>query len=318
MKRIPSILLWMGVTIGVIFGMARLYLHLTDDFRFAHLTYPLPYHREWEIPPLSPQAAAHLQELLKQPFTYIGKGEQAYVFGSADGQYVIKFFKFKHLKTNPLLNLLPQIGPFKDYKEKQATRKVRKIYAFFEGNRVAYDQYKEESGLLFMHLNPTKNLYPSITLIDKMGWERILPLDNIPFVIQKRAQISDAVLSEALSKGDSATALKKMLALLDLYQTQYQKGILDNDDRTLYNTGFIEGQALQVDLGNLKISSQIKNPETWQKHLIRSAWTFLQWVDEHYPQARPALQPEMEAYLTAQVGSPVTLRKEEPPPRIRL
>lgn len=293
-------------------------MHLTDDFRLSHLSYPLPYHREWENPSLDPEEKEVLEALLNQPFSYIGKGEQAYVFGSTDGKYVIKFFKFKHLKPNPLLDLLPSIGPFKYYKDKRTTRKVRKIYAFFEGHRIAYQKIRFESGLLFLHLNPTVEQFPSITLLDKMGWTHHFALDPLPFVIQKRGVPADQILLSLLQEGDQRGALQKITQLLELYQKQYRMGIIDNDDRTLYNTGFIDAKAVQIDVGNLKLSSQIRQDPYWQNHLKRAAWTILSWVEQEHPESYPSLKQDVEAYLSNQLHCPVCFDKRDPPPRVKL
>jgi len=59
---------------------------------------------------LSDQEHQELAQILNQKFSYIGKGAQCYAFVSDDQLYVLKFFKFKHLKPNLLVDLIPSIA----------------------------------------------------------------------------------------------------------------------------------------------------------------------------------------------------------------
>src|SRR5689334_8640410 len=44
---------------------------------------------EWDVE-ISPEVVS----ILEQPFHYLAKGGQSYVFGSSDGKYVLKLFRF--------------------------------------------------------------------------------------------------------------------------------------------------------------------------------------------------------------------------------
>ena len=88
------------VVLFCLFGIARLYYRLTDDFRLANITYELPFKPSWKVPSLTKEEYSRLAQITNQKFTYIGKGAQCYAFASEDGEYVLKFFKFKHLKPN--------------------------------------------------------------------------------------------------------------------------------------------------------------------------------------------------------------------------
>src|SRR5688572_10653905 len=94
------------------FALIRGYYFLTDDFRIGNIIYPMDKREEW-IFNESTDEEFKISQILNQEYTYIGKGAQCYAFGSQDGKYVLKFFKFKHLKPSYLISLIPEIGPLK-------------------------------------------------------------------------------------------------------------------------------------------------------------------------------------------------------------
>ena len=93
-----------------LFVAMRFYYAMTDDFRLQNISYP-----EKMRPISTPYFATIDQQLLEpifaQRFFYLGKGAQSYAFSSEDGVFVLKFFKFKHLKPNWLMQILPDFPP---------------------------------------------------------------------------------------------------------------------------------------------------------------------------------------------------------------
>lgn len=139
----------------LLFTFARLYYHLTDDFRLGNISYDFSNTPVRQIPDLTIEEYAVLYRLLDQNFYYIGKGSQCYAFASEDGSYVIKFFKFKHLRPNILINLLPNLFPFKTFKENHIERKRKKLIETLNGYDLAFNENRQETQLLYTHLAPT-------------------------------------------------------------------------------------------------------------------------------------------------------------------
>lgn len=193
-------LLWAAIAILPLVG-ARAYFRLTDDFRLANITYEQPPRPEWDVTP-----EKELKIILQQPFTYIGKGSQSYAFASEDGHYVLKFFKYKHLRPHWLVDALSPLPYFNAYRQKQIKRKQRKLEHLFAGYHLAWSSLRDESGLIFIHLNQTQGLYPTATLYDKIGLKRSVPLDSVVFIVQKKAQTTRQLLDALLTKGDLPAA----------------------------------------------------------------------------------------------------------------
>jgi len=310
---LPRILLWAGLSLLILFGGARLYFRLTDDFRLSNIQYDMPHYQEWEIPPLAVAERQKLEDILSQRFYYIGKGAQSYAFGSEDGKHVLKFFKFKHLRPNWFVDMLPGITPFKEYKENLSIRKNRKLYGVFDGYRLAYAVHKGESGLIFIHLNRSSHLHKSVTVVDKIGLPRTIVLDEVPFILQQKARTTRTVVNEALKMGDIAKAQSSINQIFDLYLIEYQKGVYDKDHGVMHNTGFVGNLPIHLDIGKLTAEPHMKSPEFWQPDLEIIAWKFAVWTKANYPDEYPAIAQGIESKLTNLFERPFAFANSTPP-----
>lgn len=310
-------LLWSCSLALLLFGGARLYFRLTDDFRLGNIVYPMPHHSEWEAP-IADDSKKQLNQILSQTFIYIGKGAQSYAFSSEDNQYVLKFFKFKHLTPHWFVELFPPIPPFSTYKAKQAERKERKLYGVFEGYRLAYAVHKEPSGLIFTHLNTTKDQLPTVTVVDKLGIKRKIELDHVPFLVQKKAKTTRSVLTEALNHGNLIQAQHSIEQIFDLYRSEYAKGIYDKDHGVLHNTGFVGTEPIHLDVGKLTVAEEMKQTEIWQKDMEHIAWKFGVWIKHNYPHEYTSLSQAIENKLSTLFERPFNFKTSTPPPPKKL
>lgn len=171
-----------------LFGLARIYYRTTDDFRVGNMTYDLPDNPQWNIPLPTSEQQDELSHILQQPFSYLGKGAQIYAFLSKDGKYVLKFFKFKHLRPDWYLDWLPSLQPIESFRQAQISRRKIKLDSLFSGYKLAYDLDPENTGLLYIHLNPGKGTEPKVTVTDKIGITYSIDLQSVVFAVQKGAK----------------------------------------------------------------------------------------------------------------------------------
>lgn len=299
----PRRLLCLTLVSVFIFFSARVYYRLTDDFRLRHIVHELPHNPDWETP-ITAEDRLFLETLSQKPFAYLGKGAQSYAFISEDGQYVLKFFKFKHLKPSWIVNHLPEVGPLKQYKEKSVARKERQIQSVFTGYKLAYDVHREESGLLFVHLNPTDELGMSVVVYDKIGRRFEIPMDPYIFVVQKRADVNRDVMDALLANGDLELAKQKIRQIIALYLSEYKKGIYDRDHGVLHNVGFIGDQPIHLDIGKLTLAPHMKEQDNWEPDLKIVALKYHRWMSEKYPQYYEEVMSTLEDELSKAFGKP--------------
>ena len=298
-------LIWLTLLILVTFFSVRIYYRLTDDFNVANMTYEIPFNPEWEASQLTPAEQAELKGVLHQPFSYVGKGSQSYVFVSQDNKYVIKFFKFKHLKPKWWVDALPSLPYLDEYRQWQAARKKRLLNSVFSGYKLAYDVHKEEAGLVFLHLNKTSDLNVKVTLIDKIGRKHILNLDPIVFIIQRNAKTTREVLAEALEKGDMPLVKRGVAQIFDLYRKEYSKGIYDRDHGVLHNTGFVGDNPIHLDVGKLSKDSNMQRPEVFRGDLEKIVVKYDTWLEREYPEAHTELMVFIRDQFSKTVGEKV-------------
>lgn len=283
------------ITLALI-GTIRLYYNLTDDFHLGNITFPLERREEWDFPANS-QEIEEVREILAQKFTYIGKGAQSYVFGSEDGKWVIKFFKFKHLKPSFFISLLPPIGPLEEIKTQNEKRKKRKLEGVFEGHLIAYRYNKDNSGVKFLHFNPTVGLHLKTHLVNKLGFEHAYDLSSVVFVLQKKGETLRTTLSKLFKDGNGALAAQRAIKVLDMYREEYQRHVWDRDHGISHNIGFIEDQPFHLDVGKLSYTQEPQSKEFYQNDLKTVARKINQWAQENYLEESAAFKKDVENHL---------------------
>lgn len=222
-----------------LYGVERFCHSQTDGFAMARIRSSLTYQEKWET---TPPNQAQLAEICKQKFHYLTKGAQCYIFASEDQKYVLKFFRFDHMRVPLLLESLSVLEE-KKQKKRQALEKD------FASYKIAFEDLKEETGLFAVHLNKSKGQYPAVTLVDKLQIAHIVPLDEMEFILQRRAELVFPYLDRLMAEGDTDQAKDSISSLVQLMATIQNKGIIDFDPKLKKNFGFIEGKAVQIDLG---------------------------------------------------------------------
>ena len=247
-KTLRRSLIFAG-SLVLIFGLFELYLLFEDDFSKKNIHYDHPVISGWSPPQLKPNEQEALQAILNQHFTYIGKGHQSYAFASEDNQYVLKFFKFTYLKPSWYLNWLPPLPFVNQYRERQENGKQKRLQRVFRGYRVAYENDRENTGLIYIHLLKSNNLNTTIHVKDKFGIEHTVDLDPVVFVIQKKARMTREVLKDLLDRNDLESFKNRIQQIFDLYLAEYRQGIYDDDHNVMSNTGFVGEKAIRLDVG---------------------------------------------------------------------
>jgi hypothetical protein len=199
--------------------------------------------------------------ILDQPFHYIDKGSQSYVFESRDGKYVIKFFRFDYPET------------------------TLKVLTLFNACKIAYDQLREETGLIYLHLNLTQEGLPILLCKDAIGRKYRFPLDQYRFAIQKKAKSFRLTLQEA--RNDPVLMKKRMDQFLDLLRSRTAKGIFNTDPTLSRNFGFLDDRAIEIDFGNYRptsthneISEMLRYTERLRRWLSTEAPEWVAYLDE--------------------------------------
>lgn len=226
--------------------------------------------------------------LLSQNFRFLASGGSCYAFESEDGNYVLKLFKQHHLSPFSWANELPLPGNLKE----KLVAKQRKRERVFNSCKMAYQDFKDKTGLIAIHLSLTDQELPTINLFDKLGIAHRLPLGKIEFILQKKAEMAYPHIVRLMNENDLEGAKRALDEIVELAAYFPKQGVRDLDPNIETNCGFIGNQAIKIDVGPL-IRDEREHTAI-QKRVSKASMQLKRWLNERYP--------ELASYLDAQTS----------------
>lgn len=185
-----------------------------------------------------------IHHILQQPFGYLCKGKQSFVFVSQDGQWVLKF-------------------PRLSREEMRLSWKSKRKSSFQKATKTVFEDLQEEAGLIYVHYQPTKILGKTL-FIDHLGSEYLLPLDDFPFYLQKHGE-------NFFSYFDHSEAPKILIEkTIQLFTSLYDKKIIDQDPLLETNFGIAEGSPFLLDFGQCEFSDSLPGREQYLLQMTHS------------------------------------------------
>ena len=222
----------------------------TDGFQAVKIISSHPTNQKWEIN-ASEEEKELLSNALDQPFHYLGKGRRCFAFVSEDQKYVLKFVRTFQI-TAPWWSRLSLAQYFlPSICEREFSRKEKRRAQNFIGYKIGFENLKEQTGTLFLHLNPTTTLQKNVTLYDKIGVKHILPADNLAFILQKKAKPFSPLFKDLLEQGNDAEIKNLLSEFAQLLKTRADHHIADWD-MAPSNLGIADGKWIAFDLDALK------------------------------------------------------------------
>ncbi len=278
--------IWTPISIFFIFFATGYFLflagigNLVDGFDVGKISSDLECSPSREV--VSPPHS-QIRKILSQNFYYLGKGSQCYVFESEDGQYVLKFFRYpryrfpwfaKHLSLPPFLSAI---------QNEHLKTKKKKLNALLKSCKLAYLELREESGLIFIHLNKSTYLDQRIFLYDSLKRVNSVNIDNYEFLIQKKTELLYPYLARLIREGKETEAKEALSDLVTIIIHRFQKGIADNDAVIHKNSGFRNGKAQYLDVGQFIKDPKMKNRSVYQVEAKKITKTLRLWLEENDP-----------------------------------
>ncbi len=241
----------------------------------------IPQNKSWDVSSLVESEDIHKR--LSQPYHFLGMGSECFTFLSEDKQTVIKFFKldqmrfvyFKrawsredhsdlsHASNQHWLHKMPCPSFLQNYRDRILGIRYFRILNTFTSSKIAWDHFKEETGLIYLHLNPTDDLHKTLTIYDKLGIRHEVDLDTTHFLLQQRADLVEETFKKLHKQGSEEQAKECIDSLIHLIVSRCQKGIFDRDPIIEQNFGFIGNKAIEIDVGSFSL-----NPEVQKKAMI--------------------------------------------------
>jgi hypothetical protein len=262
---------------------------LNGNFDTKDLLPPTPSHSIWDVS--QEESMANIQTVLKQKFTFLGKGHQAFAFVSEDGNYVLKLFKphYPHIETLGMSLNFTYI-PFAKAlyrlfaKEKYQTRIEEDLTSYVN----ALHKFKKESCLEYIHLAHTDHLHTQMQIFDKNGIIRKLDADSTCFLLQRKVTPLEDTLKKLLSENNIEQARLVTQKLIDLLSLRFSLGFYKPTHKFHANFGCVGLEPVQLDVGRLlsKEDLHLEN-SPWKPDMAISLKKLYIWMEGHVPALIP-------------------------------
>ena len=257
------------VTLLVVLG----YICIPPKKNFLNqVTSTLKARPEWETDLTSPLSPL-VDQILNQKFSYLARGTQSYAFISEDQKYVLKFIKMNHVTPRRITEKLNRIK-----REKKET----KLQQMFGALHYAYHHFKEETGIVFLHLNCTPHWNKKVSLVGKDGENIVLSLDNSCFILQEKAELLYTCLGRLIENNQMEAAKERIRSFLSLIQKRGSLGLFDHDKSISNNFGFLNDRPIQLDVAGL-----YQAPLDPQAEVARVGLRIRNRIEERFPQFLP-------------------------------
>ena len=225
------------------------FIKRTKGFSIEKILSKHTFSPRWDFGNPTPEQEELLDQIGAETFTLLGSGKECYAFVNESGTIVIKFFKQKHMRTQSILNHLPLPLYQKKLHQETISRRTHHRNRLFSSYQIAYERLHSQTGVLYLHLNKTTTLKRTICLINPSGKKHRIQLDDMEFLIQKRAYPILDTLASLMEQNQIDDAKAIIASILDLITTRKKLGIGDDDINCERNLGLFDEKAFQIDVG---------------------------------------------------------------------
>ncbi len=256
-----------GLLFLVVVGLASI-AWMRTEFSVSRVSAPLDEGEE-KAPSLE------VFKALDQPYHFLDRGRQAFVFESEDRQFVIKFFDRTYIQ-------IPwYAGWFVDLEVETLKRDQRRFF-YWNSYRLANTFLPQETALLWVHQGKSQGL-PKISVMDKASRVLCIDLNQVPFVLQKKGGSFYDFLDQVSESRGKEALLDALQEFLSLIERRISLNLSDADHDVRHNFGCLEGHIVHLDPGRLTLKD-LSNPELRKKEWWRATYSLRKWLLKNHPE----------------------------------
>ena len=310
MRRKYPLILKFFLFASLFWGVERFCHKQTHGFQLHKV---LSKHAEEDIQgsdyAISEEEKRGLQTVFFQPFYFLGSGGQSYAFVSQDGKTVLKLFKNHRIRLWKFLHGISLPALLDVYRQRFLNKIIHQSPAFFESCKISYLEFKERTGLIYLHLHKTDFIKKKLTIVDNLGIAHQIDLDSTDFALQKKAEFFKPKLKKLMENNDLNAAKQCIDSYLGLIVERCKKGIADHDPNFRRNVGFIGNLAVEIDLGSYTKDESIKSRENFKLEVLDKTQKFKGWMQRKDPGLFLYLSDRIDQILQENEESNINPRK---------
>jgi len=239
-------------------------------------------------------------KIFEQPFYYLDKGSQTYVFLSQDKQYVLKLVRYSRFHMRFWVRWLDFIPRIKKYAEDRWEHKYKRFCDSMRSYAIAQNILADKTDLIYVHLDKSTNLHQKVLLIDKLGRQYKINLGNVSFLLQRKADSLEKLLEHAVKQDNKEEFRKLMLSFFEMVDYCYKKHIVIKDYNCIKNAGFRDKRVINIDLGSFFVKENILDPWQYQHEFNHFTRHLLKWSRKKFPHYTPYIESLRKQFVTRQ------------------
>jgi hypothetical protein len=238
------------------------------------------YLSKW--PTISPTKKPEgVEEILNQPFTYLGKGRQFYVYASKDGRWVLKFVKCQRINVPAWYEQFPMPHFLDKNKQMRLLAKRERVQRLFTSMKLAQNRLSDITGVHYVHLKKTEKAQ-YVTLSNRLGFSTAVDINKVPFVLQRRAETAFSVLEKLYDENNFDLLQTRLKELVHLFNELVSRNVVDIDDGAFMrdNIGFLPDRAVYIDIGTFVATDLAQDRFIQDKRRFKPVIDWLQTKDQ--------------------------------------
>lgn len=270
-----------------------------------------PARKEWEIKTPSDREK-FFYVIGQQTLSWLGRGMQAVVFETQDKKYVVKFFQLGRLRDDEDRGFFQNLFS-KETKEKRQERLLHKE-EIFSSSKMCFEELQEETGIVYVHLNRSKDKIHTIKLVDKNGQSHHIRGDDASFVVQKKGKYLIPTINSLMEKGKVEEAKERVNQVFELLISVARKGFADGDDALIRNNniGLSDNRAIYIDTGHLFRAQNLDVSERMRYEFQVRLDPLEKWLNVAHPELGAYYRTRRNEIMTMLAKENATKTEEQP------
>lgn len=223
-------------------------------------------------------------KIFDQEFHYLDKGCQVYVFESSDKNYVIKFLRHHKYKPYFWMNFTFGIKSLADYKEKYSLVKKDRIKNNFLSYLMSYDELKDITDVVYVHLGPTDYINKKLLVRDRFRQKWFLNLDDMHFVLQKKAKPLKNLLVQLYNENKIDEVKNLIDQYFDVLKNRTLRGIKNTDHSGfIRNMAFLDNKVIEIDVGGYRKVKELLTKTGFELEFTKFSKNMIRWSRKKLP-----------------------------------
>jgi len=236
-----------------------------------------------------------INSILNQKFYYLIRGKQFFVFLSEDKKHVIKFYDRNRNHSDLFFPNISMPKKLDNMRKGFYERRRKRFLKEMESLKMAYENFKEDCALEYVHLAATNNL-GKVILLSKFHDSFEIDLNSTIFVLQKRYDENFFVAFEKTKDNSLKEGL--LDSFLRMIDKRCKKLIIDDDMNEAHdNWAVLDNEVFNIDIGKWYFDEKLKDNKFYKKEMIKASKALKKYLEKNDIEMSKVLDAKMVKYF---------------------